>query len=451
MFLGTRRPRRSVTVRDLPAVSRRSRGARPAARRGRDHDRPRGVRGRRPGLRRADPYHGRGRGRGARAGSDAERDVRHRAVGLRGAAVHGAGRPAAGQGRGRRRRGGPPRLPPRPRGGAHRTQRRGPGTPRARWAAGASTASTSARCRCRGATRRARPAPGVTVYVLDTGVDATPPRVRRPGVAAVNTIDDPDGDCDGHGTVVAGIAASHDHGVAKDAQVRSVKVLDCTGSGTLSSLLAGIDYVARTAAARGRPWRSCRGATGLRRPRSRRWRARRQRRVRRGVGRQHRRDDCEPWPREHRRRARRRATPRSTTGASPAPARGPASTSTPPAPGDLRPCPAAGPRSYTGTSMAAPHAAGVAALYKQTFGDAPSAVVQAWIVDNATPDVLAGGVDRRHPEPAPLHRRPAELRLQLREARVRHQRLRQADRAVGLLALLQDRHQRAPDRQARSR
>jgi subtilisin family serine protease len=47
--------------------------------------------------------------------------------------------------------------------------------------------------------------------------------------------------------------------------------------------------------------------------------------------------------------------------------------------------------SYTGTSMAAPHAAGVAALYKQAFGDAPSNVIERWIIDHATRGVVAGG------------------------------------------------------------
>ena len=41
--------------------------------------------------------------------------------------------------------------------------------------------------------------------------------------------------------------------------------------------------------------------------------------------------------------------------------------------------------------MAAPHFAGVAALYKQVYGDAPSPVVEKWIVDHATPGVVAGG------------------------------------------------------------
>ena len=44
----------------------------------------------------------------------------------------------------------------------------------------------------------------------------------------------------------------------------------------------------------------------------------------------------------------------------------------------------------SGTSFAAPHVTGVAALYKATFGDALSNVVAAWIINNATAGVITG-------------------------------------------------------------
>ena len=49
-----------------------------------------------------------------------------------------------------------------------------------------------------------------------------------------------------------------------------------------------------------------------------------------------------------------------------------------------------GTNTISGTSMASPHAAGVGALYKGTFGDAASSTVHAWIVNNATLNVITG-------------------------------------------------------------
>lgn len=48
----------------------------------------------------------------------------------------------------------------------------------------------------------------------------------------------------GHGTHVSGIAASATYGVAKDANLIAVKVLDQNGDGSLSGVLAGFDYIA---------------------------------------------------------------------------------------------------------------------------------------------------------------------------------------------------------------
>lgn len=90
---------------------------------------------------------------------------------------------------------------------------------------------------------------GVTVYVIDTGLRDTHSEVAgrvRPGVSFVA---DGNGttDCDGHGTAVAGVAAGSTYGVARSAEVVPVRVLDCNGSGTLSGVLAGIDWVTANA------------------------------------------------------------------------------------------------------------------------------------------------------------------------------------------------------------
>lgn len=88
---------------------------------------------------------------------------------------------------------------------------------------------------------------GVRVYVVDTGVTGGTQLSGRLA-AGTNTTGDANGtaDCHGHGTHVAGIAAGTTFGVAKKATVVPVRVLGCTGGGTTSTVIAGLDWIAST-------------------------------------------------------------------------------------------------------------------------------------------------------------------------------------------------------------
>jgi subtilisin family serine protease len=84
---------------------------------------------------------------------------------------------------------------------------------------------------------------GVTVYVIDTGVRYDHVEF---GGRAVNGFDATGGngrDCDGHGTHVAGTIGGSTYGVAKGVTLKSVRVLDCRGEGYTSDIVQGIDWV----------------------------------------------------------------------------------------------------------------------------------------------------------------------------------------------------------------
>ena len=91
---------------------------------------------------------------------------------------------------------------------------------------------------------------GVTVYVLDTGIDfgqADFTGRARAGVDVL-TANGSAADCNGHGTHVAGTVGSTTYGVAKRASLVAVRVLDCAGRGYLSDVIAGMDWVLANAA-----------------------------------------------------------------------------------------------------------------------------------------------------------------------------------------------------------
>ncbi len=91
-------------------------------------------------------------------------------------------------------------------------------------------------------------------WVVDTGVDARHPELRVHKGKSTSVIDSSRGlsDGQGHGTHVAGIIGARDNdfgvvGVAPGVTIASVKVLDDEGKGTADSIIAGLDYAASRA------------------------------------------------------------------------------------------------------------------------------------------------------------------------------------------------------------
>jgi subtilisin family serine protease len=86
-------------------------------------------------------------------------------------------------------------------------------------------------------------ASNVHVYIIDSGIRISHQDFGGRASFDVNTIDSTNTDCDGHGTHVAGTAGGASYGVAKGVRLHAVKVLNCSGDGTVSSVIAGVDWV----------------------------------------------------------------------------------------------------------------------------------------------------------------------------------------------------------------
>lgn len=86
---------------------------------------------------------------------------------------------------------------------------------------------------------------GVDVYLLDTGISADHPELEGRVGEGFTAVDDSFGseDCQGHGNGVASVIGGSTLGVAKNARLHSVRVLDCDGRGYKDSVKAGMQYV----------------------------------------------------------------------------------------------------------------------------------------------------------------------------------------------------------------
>jgi subtilisin family serine protease len=227
---------------------------------------------------------------------------------------------------------------------------------------------------------------GVHVYLIDTGIWTAHAEF---GGRADNVYDFAGGggqDCNGHGTAGAGVVGAATYGVAKGVFLHGVRIAGCDFSFTTSGVVAGIDWVTanhRNPAVANIPMQTD-PSTALATAIQKLWDS--------GVfvgttAGNHNGDAC-----------------LEASGATPFAVA--ASTNTDAkadfsnwgtcvkiyAPGlNIKSTGLGGTTpTVTGTSFAAPHVTGVAALYKATFGDAPSNVVANWILNNATTGVITG-------------------------------------------------------------
>ena len=88
----------------------------------------------------------------------------------------------------------------------------------------------------------------VTAYIIDTGIRFAHSTFGGRARSGFDAIDGGSADdCNGHGTHVAGTVGGSQYGVAKGVQLVAVRVLNCSGSGTVAQVVAGINWVTANA------------------------------------------------------------------------------------------------------------------------------------------------------------------------------------------------------------
>lgn len=229
---------------------------------------------------------------------------------------------------------------------------------------------------------------GTSVYIIDTGIDDSHPDFGGRAEVGFDATGGDGGDRQGHGTHVAGTVGSDSYGVAPGASLYGVKVLGDDGSGTYDDVIAGIDWVAANADANAVANLSLGGPASQAVDDAVNALADSGVFVAVAAGNEGQdADNVSPGGAEG----------VVTVGASDdsdATASfsnyGPAVDIYAPGVDVESTIPGGGTDSYSGTSMASPHVAGAAALYKSSLGDDEQGVILDWLTENGGSDKLSG-------------------------------------------------------------
>ena len=229
---------------------------------------------------------------------------------------------------------------------------------------------------------------GVYAYIIDSGLDSGHPQFEG---RARNDYDARGGngkDCNGHGTHIAGTIGAKKWGVAKKVRLRGIRVLDCNAVGWVSDIIEGIDWVRKNR--RNPAVASISIGAGYSKALNKAVDDLAKSGVFVAVSASNNSTDaCKYSPAS----AKEAFTTAASTGSDSRASYsnyGKCVDGYAPGTWIMSTWKGGGTKLMSGTSMAAPHVAALAALYKDKYGNASSKTIDRWIKSKATRDVIRG-------------------------------------------------------------